>query len=358
MKPTLTAILAATLALSAGAAAAQSIQCGQPYTVQRGDTLSQIADRAYGEPQSYQLIYSANAAVIGPNPGIIEVASVFNIPCLDAPLTASTASAAVIRQEDTTERLAPAPAPNQQIRFVTATDWAPFHDQNQEQGGMLTEIVNVAMSKVRGEDGYKIDFINDWSAHLQPLISDGAYDISLAWFRPNCDVIDRLGEGSQFRCNNLDWSEPLYEQIVGYYTRADAPAPVGYQDLFGRTVCRPAGYSMFMMEEHELVEPNITLAQPGTPDGCFQGLVDGSYDVVVLSADVADGAISELGATDTVIKHDALDSVATIHAVTSKNNPNGLSYIAELDDGLRQLKDSGEWFEIVRRHLAEHRMKQ
>ena len=57
-------------------------------------------------------------------------------------------------------------------------------------------------------------------------------------------------------------------------------------------------------------------------------------------------------------REELLHDPATLHAVTSKNNPNGLAYLAVLNDGLSQLKESGEWFSIVRRHLAEHKAKQ
>ena len=340
----------------AGVAAAQDIACGTTYVVSPGDTLSAISNRAYGVPGEYPTIYRVNSGTIGPNPGIIEIGMVLDIPCLDGAVPASTADNSVIRREATTELL-PAPE-DRQIRIVTASDWAPYLNEDQEQGGMITEIVNVSMQKVTEEGGYKIDFINDWGAHLQPLISDSAYDMSLAWFRPNCDVVERLAEGSQFRCNNLDWSDPLYEEIIGFYTRADYPTPLSHSDMFGTTICRPAGYSTFMMEEHNLMPPNITLVQPNSPSDCFRQLADGAVDGVVLSVDVSDDAIRSLGVQPQVKHIDTLDSVATLHAVTSKNNPNGLAYLAVLNDGLNQLKESGEWFSIVRRHLAEHKAKQ
>ncbi|MEM8869794.1 MAG: transporter substrate-binding domain-containing protein [Pseudomonadota bacterium] len=347
----------AFLGLMSGAAAAQSIECGTDYTVRPGDTLSNISVAAYGDRSNFQLIYNANSATIGRNPSIIEVGDRFFIPCVDAPVVPSSANAENIRTEETVELVEP--VEDRVITFVTGTDWAPFQNQDQEQGGMITEVVNVAMSKVRAPEGYKIDFINDYSAHLQPLLSDLHYDISFAWFRPNCDKIELLGEGSKFRCNNLDWSEPLYEQVIGFYTRADAAKPLTHTDMFGSTVCRPAGYATFMMEEHGLVPPVITLERPTSPMDCFEGLVDGTYDMVVQAVDVADDAISKIeGARDVVYRNDVLDTVATMNAVVSKNNPNKEVYMALLNEGINELKDSGEWFEIVRRHLAEHRANQ
>ena len=89
------------MGLDAAPAEAQSIQCGATYTVVRGDTLSLIAQRAYGDTGRYLDIYRANSGVIGRNPGLIEVGAVFDIPCLDAPLTPSTADSSTIREEAT-----------------------------------------------------------------------------------------------------------------------------------------------------------------------------------------------------------------------------------------------------------------
>ncbi|MEO1160431.1 MAG: transporter substrate-binding domain-containing protein, partial [Pseudomonadota bacterium] len=202
-----------------------------------------------------------------------------------------------------------------------------------------------------------IDFINDWGAHLQPLISDHAYDFSLVWFRPNCDLVDKLGDGSKFRCNNLDWSQPLFEQIIGYYTRAGEARPAAHRDLFGKHLCRPSGYATFMMEEYGLVEPNISFTRENSPTGCFEGLLSGKYDAVVLASDVAEGTIAKLGAKDKVAFQDQLSYVATMHAVIAKTNPNGKEYLAALDSGISKLKESGEWFRIVTRQMAEHRAK-
>ena len=335
-------------------ATAQSLQCGAPYVVERGDSLSLIAQRAYGAASYFQFIYSANATLIGSNPGLILEGAVFQIPCLNT-LAPYNTNASFIRLAPTTGAL---PAPGaRQIRIVTGTDWAPFLDEDQEQGGMITEVTNVALSLADGGPRYKIDFVNDWGAHLQPLITDHAYDFSIAWFRPNCDVVDRLSDDSKFRCNNLDWSLPLFEQIVGYYTRINHPRPASHRDLFGLTICRPSGYATFMMEENDLVEPNIAFKRPGKTTDCFEGLLSGEYDVVVLAADTAEGAITKVGAKGKVAFQEHLSYVATMHAVIAKTNPRGQEFLATLNSGIKKLKDSGQWFQIVARHMAQHRAK-
>ena len=348
-----TAVLAAAIATSATQATAQNIaQCGTAYTVQPGDSLSKIAAGVYDDPAAFQIIYSANSDVIGPNPGVISIGMRLDIPCLGETV-ASTAQP--IAAEPTTERL---PFPDmRQIRVAQGSNWAPFANEEQEQGGMITEIANVALANSANSTPYKIDFINDWGAHLTPLVTDIAYDFSLSWFKPNCDQIARLGDDSQFRCNNFDWSEPMFEQVFGYYTRASEPALDSYQDMLGKTICRPSGYATFQLEENDLKEPNITMVRPSDVNECFTGLVDGTVDAVALAVDTAEGAMIETGTADQIQYNEGLSQILTIHAVISKNHPQGAEMLGEFNSGLNAIKDTGEWFEIVRRHLTEHRAR-
>jgi polar amino acid transport system substrate-binding protein len=344
------AALAAALFSAATPAAAQSVQCGAPYTVQPGDSLSKIAAEAYDDASAFQIIYSANADTVGPNPGVISVGMRLDVPCLGNTV-ASTAAA--LTTEVGVERL---PFPDtRQIRVAQGSNWAPFANEAQAQGGMITEIANVALANSAGGTAYKIDFINDWGAHLTPLVTDHAYDFSLSWFKPNCDQIARLGEDSQFRCNNFDWTEPMFEQVFGYYTRASEPEVTAYSQLLGKTICRPSGFATFQLEENDLKEPNITLVRPSDPNECFTQLAAGEVDAVALAVDTADGAMVETSTTDQIRLNESLAQVLTIHGVISKNNPQGEAMLAEFNSGLNAIKETGEWFEIVRRHLTEFR---
>ena len=49
------------------------------YTVQPGDTLSSIAQRFYGSPADWQLLYRANRSVIQ-NPNVIDPGEVLDVP--------------------------------------------------------------------------------------------------------------------------------------------------------------------------------------------------------------------------------------------------------------------------------------
>lgn len=57
---------------------------GGTYTVRRGDTLSKIAQRAYGDMMKYGVIYMANKRLIGHDVNLIHPGQVLRIPILSA----------------------------------------------------------------------------------------------------------------------------------------------------------------------------------------------------------------------------------------------------------------------------------
>jgi nucleoid-associated protein YgaU len=62
-----------------------TVGCGaESYVVVPGDTLSEIAGRAYGDPMLFRALVDANPDVLGGNPEAIEVGMELAIPCLDA----------------------------------------------------------------------------------------------------------------------------------------------------------------------------------------------------------------------------------------------------------------------------------
>ncbi len=64
---------------------AQQPTPGSNYTVQAGDSLWAIAQRAYGDPEDWDTIYQANQKVVGNNPNLIYPGQVLNIPKISDP---------------------------------------------------------------------------------------------------------------------------------------------------------------------------------------------------------------------------------------------------------------------------------
>ncbi|MCZ0963476.1 DUF3300 domain-containing protein [Paracoccus benzoatiresistens] len=67
-----------------------SVACGGEHVVASGDTLSKLAESAYGDPALYGVIADANDAALGGDPSRIFVGMSLTIPCLDASGQAGT----------------------------------------------------------------------------------------------------------------------------------------------------------------------------------------------------------------------------------------------------------------------------
>ena len=75
--------------------------------------------------------------------------------------------------------------------------------------------------------------------------------------------------------------------------------------------------------------------------------------VTIRTLDVgADKALDEPQAA--VSPNPALATFITYHFITSKSNPRGRVYIAMLNRGITEMRESGEWYDIVATGLAEY----
>lgn len=341
-------ILGAAVALvtmSDVASAAPS--CSNDYVVEAGDTLSQIARAAYGDTNLWPYIYgySSNAATIGGDPGLISIGIILNLPpCPRTPVASQTPT---IVNDDRTRRT------SETIEVMTAGDYQPFTDQDWENGGMLTEIVNAALSDAPGAPGYSIDWINDWSAHIDPLLRRHKYDMGFPWFKPNCDQPDSLSEDDRKRCE-FYFSESLFDMLVILFKRTDDQTVLSSDsDLHGKRLCRPAGYFTFDLTQRGLIPGDtIELETPQSVADCFHKLVDGEIDFVTMNQFTGQSAIKEFGYGDYVKASENLADALGLHLIIHRDHPKARTLLRQFDKGLAVLKQSGRYDEIVGRHLA------
>ena len=317
--------------------------CDSIYMVQRGDSLSAIAGRVYGRLSAYQAIFDYNPGVLS-DPDRLPSGIGIYIPCLGG--------------GEETRTLAPLPdrprARANGLKLLTGAAYPPYVDEGLPNGGFSVELVERALLENDGARDFRVDVIRDWSSHLEPLLSDGAYDLAFPWFRPDCNERERLGEGSIWRCDNLRFSEPLHEVVVTFHARPETAARVNDpEDVQGMTLCRPRGYFTFDLEAAGLAPPSIERVAPDDPTDCFELLAEGEVDVVTVNADTADRAIAELGLEERVAEMTGLATVQTLHVVAMRGDPRGRVNLLRLDQGLRVLKNSGVYRRVADVHLRD-----
>lgn len=349
------AVLAGT-ALALGATCfAQAQEACATYVVKDGDTLGSISMAAYGR-LDYQLIFNANADALRSGGRTVEPGTQLNIPCEDGRLTKTAAIAPIEPVVPTTEssgetsgKYLPA------IRIATGGDWYPFADEGLSGGGFLIRLTSTAFVRSGTEYPFKIDWVDDWDSHLTTLLPADAFDLSVAWYQPDCNNIDQVSEFTRNLCLNYLFSDSLYDAVFGFFAKNDNPYADAktFADLKGARICRPEGYSYHDLDAEGLMEPVITLAIPPMVGDCFEGLVDGTYDIATIESQAAQVVIQELGIADQVVENPRITSIQAIAAMAWKANPRALEYLTYLNRGLAQMRDSGEWNDIVSSSLKE-----
>jgi polar amino acid transport system substrate-binding protein len=376
--------------LSGGSAHAQDA-C-TTYTVVAGDNLRFIARSAYGDADLFRVIYNANVDVIGEKADLIEIGARLVLPCdplnptaaasepdaggVAAVVDPATVATEVVPElpiegagEGTEEAVvelaaaaapeatAPAPVP---VRMVTGNGYAPFADETLPGGGMVTQLVEMAIFRADPAIPYNMTFINDWQAHIDALLPSGAYDLSFPWIKPDCSGGTMLSPGDQARCDEFVFSAPFYEIVDGFFAVAgsDLISATSYSAFNGKRICRPEGFTAGVLEAAGLAEPTVQLMRPTEVTDCFEALAAGKVDLVSIDAEVGDSAIATLGLTGQFVQNPHLMALQSLHVIAHKSNPRAIEMIVQLDSGLVEMYESGEWYDIVSTALAQNPLRQ
>lgn len=241
------------------------------------------------------------------------------------------------------------------LTLLTGDGYAPFSARDLPEGGMFPDLIRRAAGHARDPIPYEIHVVPDWRLHLTSLLPDGVYDMGFPWFRPDCSKTARLSAFMADRCQSYSFSKPFYEAIIGYYTRSEGPFSRArtHVDLAGARLCRPYGYFRFDLDGLGLKPPTVEIIQPATLSECFQALGDGRVDIVSIGVSDAAGVIQRLGLRRSVRELSRLAAVQSLHVMVPRNNPRARRGLAMLDDGIEQMRASGEWYRVVSRHMND-----
>lgn len=349
---------AAVTALSAGGAAAQEA-CSN-YTVADGDTMATIAIAAYGT-SNYQPIFNANRNVIT-NPNALEPGIVLALPCEDGSLPNGQSAQDLIAAEE--QRAASVKRSNvyePPIKLVTGNGWAPFTDETLSGGGFMTRLATTSLQRGGNQRDFSVSFVDDWGSHLQTLLPLGAFDISIAWTVPDCT--NRTYEWSQEteeRCSQFVASVPVYDVVGGFYTLPDSDyaSATDFGDLVGATVCRMDGWSMVVLEEVGINRDNSTLVHPKSARECLDAVLTGTADVAAFEVELFAATMNEMGLTSSdIVENPFVSTLSSMSFLAHRTNPYARQYIAMMNKGLNEMRESGEWYAIITDTLREQNEK-
>lgn len=348
--------------VGSGQAAAQN--CGADYTVKEGESLADIAARVYGSPTQWTLIFYANQDRMGANASMLVPGLSILIPCVGGqqPATQPAAPTAAASPQ------AAGPAAGQiefssvikRIEFLTADGAMPFADRSLSNGGMITQIVSKAMDLVKeqsqGRFDYNVSWVNDWSAHLNPLLIARAFDAGFPWQKPDCSHPADLSQDAKYRCQKFLFSDPLYEVFTVLFVKSNSSITFAKDDeIIGKTLCQPASQSTYELDKggRNWVKDNkVVLLRPPSIDECFRLLDNGSVSAAVTADLTGKSVAASLGLGEKVKALPRPVAIGTLHVIVPKTHPYASTVLYYINTAVARMRDSGEYDKIVESHLS------
>lgn len=341
--------IGAALALSLSTSQVYAQTCGEKYTVVNDDTLSGIASRSYKDGGLWTLIYNTNQTVIGEDPSRVFPGQRLRIPCLDG------SSSAQVRKSPSAPVRTISIKADDAMLIYTGSDVAPFTDQKLDKGGMLTDLLATAFSK-HAKKPMVISWVNDWSQHL-PMTEATRFDGAFPWYRPDCDAPVLFGD-AKYRCETFNFSESLFQVLVLLFVNKDSDFQFNTdEEIIGKNICRMESYMTFDFDQNGrnwYREKKINLKRPKAVADCFDLLAKGEVDAVSINEFTGKTAVRDLKLEDKVVALRRPMSIVGMHVITSKKHPQGDQLIEQVNASVEALRESGEYDEIVEKHLTAY----
>lgn len=347
----------------AGATWAQET-CGGLYKVKPGDSLSAIADRLYKNAGMWSTIHSNNFEAIGPKANNLRVGQTLRLNCVNGLPTGLPGGTAITAQAAKPEakpaavvQKARAQAARKrgagvQLRILAGDGYPPFADRLLLNSGMMSDLVNRAYAAAEIGGQHKFYWVNDRSAHLDPMLSENMVDVAYPWIKPNC-----ADGATDAACTDYVYSDPMFEMLVLLFTRKGSGLTFdSAQDLAGHRLCRPQGLQLEALKGSDadwLRNNRVTVMQPATAEECFARLVRGETDFVALNEFTGRTVLNDMKLRDQVEILGARPmSIESLHVVAHRSNPRAEEVIAQFNAGLKDIQQSGEYQKAVETHLS------
>ncbi len=357
-----------SVALGAHGQAAQAQTCGGDYTIKEGESLADVATRVYGNSAQWPLIFYANQDRMGANASMLVPGLSIRVPCMGGKASAGAAAPAVAVAPPVETPAAPAFSSGdielssvvRQIQFLTADGYTPFTDRTLSNGGMITNIVTASMNMIKeqsgGTFGYNVSWVNDWAAHLNPLLITRAFDAGFPWLKPDCAHMADLSQDARYRCQKFFFSDPLFEVFTVLFVKSDSPITFAKDDeIVGKTLCLPVGQSTHELDKNgrNWVKDNkVTLLRPQNVEECFKLLNSGAVNAVVTPDLTGKSVAAALGLTDKVKALSRPVAIGTLHVIVPKSHPHASTMLYYINTAVGKLRDSGEYDKIVDSHMS------
>lgn len=220
-----------------------------------------------------------------------------------------------------------------------------------EDGGMITKVVNEAMKTVIAPQGFSTKFIG----HDVSLSETETQGLIFPLYRPNCAEPSHLNDHARDLCENRIWSDPLHAIIVASYQRAGFEHKVTkVRNLYGLTICQAGSELPRILGERGVSKLNARIITKGNPAACFKALSAGTVDIAMMPLSTGSRILEGVEKYSQIEQIPELDYVLTLHAVGKSGSARAMLDIEALNLGLSNIRSSGKMMEIAKDYFFGH----
>lgn len=223
------------------------------------------------------------------------------------------------------------------VKLVTGNGYKPFTDNSLKDGGVATDIVRHIYKNMGHE--VSIDF-KPWKRGAA-LVKQGKRVATFPYVK------------NEERSKNYHFSKPFMSPALSpMVLKENAGMINSIEDFKGKTGCLPTGWSTGSDEFAKMKENGeVKMISARAVKHCFRMLKAGRVGFV--PTEVPNGLFAAkqvLGSSDKVHVEDYILSRSHLHLMFAKNEK-GKQAAQEFNQGLKNIKESGEFEKIKEEHL-------
>lgn len=225
------------------------------------------------------------------------------------------------------------------LRLVTGDDYAPFTDQALPEGGMLTHVVRAALQQ--SNIASSLDW-HPWNrGYLKTLRGD--YDATFPYVR------------SPQREKVFLYSEPLFIAEQHIFSRAGEAIEIDdVPSMQGRRLCYPLGWQPPAIIQQLLDDGQLSRHSPAGLNECARLLLMERDDFFIAGRRLGETAMQLTGEPiERFRRSTSAISSSTLHLIVPRSHPQAAVIIAQFNQGLAQLRASGDYQRLLDRHQQQ-----
>lgn len=225
---------------------------------------------------------------------------------------------------------------NQTYKVGIDTTYPPFEfeDENGEYTGIDIDLINA----IAENQGFDIEFNPMDFGGIIPALQAGQLDVAIA----GMSITDE-------RKKVVDFSDPYFDAGLSLVVAQDNTDIESLEDLEGKTVAVKSGTTGAQFARDNQDEYGYEVAQFEDSPSMFQEVSNGNADVLLEDYPVIAYAIAESGLDLKTVGERLTGDQYGIAVLKGEN----ADLLEKINTGLQELRDSGEYDEILNKYIAE-----